>query len=288
MFLCAVIQRVEDNCVNVLDVNGLLFCFGCNRMIGHRLDGESGVLVIANVRAVLFLPQRINTDNDRVVILTSHHEVNEIDEMVLERNVNRQRNNSHAIVLPSRRMEQRNVALVLPHQRVEQPDLAIALPVPDEIIDLTDTTNDIIDISDTLSVVSLSHRNDSANVSSINNRGETEMPPPSVGALSNVSSECANDFSGAFSIKDRSESEMPLYPFGDVEYNGLWSPDYENVSILGDSAPDDPIEAHDIHEDLDEILANINSVVGLNGNEPFRFLGDFFFFKHDSVVNVFN
>lgn len=223
-------------------------------MIGHRLDGGAGVLIIANVRANLFLPQRVNVSGDKCIILSSWHGVDQIIEMVHERNVERQRSNNHAVVLPQPR------------------DEAVVVSSTSEVIDLTDSKSDVISISDTLSVISLDHDDDFANVSTIDDRGEIEMLPSTDGVLSTVSSECLDDFPCVFSAENRNEFDIPPLSIGIEEFNGVFSSNYDNISISGDSVPHDSIHSFDDHNDLDEILSDINKMVGLTGDEPFRFL----------------
>lgn len=82
-----VVQRVEDNCVNLLDSNGLLFCYGCSRTVGYRLEGGDGIVVLFNVRSNLHLPHRVNADGDRMVVLSSNYERREVFDLANELNV---------------------------------------------------------------------------------------------------------------------------------------------------------------------------------------------------------
>lgn len=82
----SVIQRTETNCLNLLENNNLLFCFGCGRVVGYCLEGASSILVLFNVRSKYYLTQRQNYSNNRVVLLTSSHERDQVVEMLREQN----------------------------------------------------------------------------------------------------------------------------------------------------------------------------------------------------------
>lgn len=82
MFL--VVQRVADNCVNIVEDQGLLFCFNCDKMVGYRLEAGRDILVLMNIRPIFYVPQRVNVNGAQSVIIASSHEADEVAEVAEE------------------------------------------------------------------------------------------------------------------------------------------------------------------------------------------------------------
>lgn len=76
------VQKLEMNCVNLLENNGLLFCFECHRAVGYLLDGPTEIFVLFNIRSKLYLSHRQNMDGNRIVLLTSSHERDDVSEVL--------------------------------------------------------------------------------------------------------------------------------------------------------------------------------------------------------------
>lgn len=74
-----------------MDEWGLLFCFECGKLAGYRLEAGRDILVLINIRSLTYFPHRENVSGNNRVLITSSHEMDEIDEFISEFSRKRQR-----------------------------------------------------------------------------------------------------------------------------------------------------------------------------------------------------
>lgn len=317
-----VIQRIEDNCVNLLELNGLLFCYGCCRLAGYRLDGGDGILVLINVRSNLNLPHRVNTEGDRMVILSSNYEREEVLEMA----------NEFTREFSRKRAREGNSSA--------EPPAKYARFATDEVINLTEETdqqyvrednsfgesskkfvnfgeNEVIDLSGSADAVGTSSSFDGIKLEPLEQLdGDLfeiiSIPDSETGAddemiyisdddgLSAVSSEHSYDF-----VSNYGGISPNLNTSGN-EYNGVSLPDYDEVSIADSMEYEErraysPIDYYgrsndftlfaEANSEIDRHLANFNFYNrNVGGNSGHGYVDDFdltFYYKKEICIFPF-
>lgn len=233
-YLYLVVQRIEENCVNLLEFHGIVYCYGCFRTVGYLLPDNSNIIVLFNMRAILYLPQRVNHINDRVVILSSSHEMNDVVDYVSENNSKRRRDGD-ATTEPPNKYSRFDISVAGPStQRV--------FSIPHEIISVSDvsSTSDVDQLS--LSDISDSNSNDFASTVSYGRSVVGLSPSLSVGNI---------EYNGVIVPDYDSVSEIdPLDCVDDIPI----FPDFEEI-FIHDS--DFVLDSYLSERTVEEFLSNL-------------------------------